>query len=145
GLANAHLKIHELQLLAELGVSDTQFLGDLHERLIQAKTRLHADDQQIQAVGETATELQLTAANPPDQKQFRQNITNDRSDQQKQKRIGAVDAGHQNQGDQTHGQKYLETAHGHYGSRAAKSAADPRPPRLRRRVAVAPPHRDNTR
>src|SRR5262249_50211191 len=65
-LANAHLEIHELQLVAELRVSDPEFLGHLHNRLIQAETGLDADDEQIETVRKAATKLVLTATNLPD-------------------------------------------------------------------------------
>ena len=59
-LAGAHLEIHEVKFITEIGVSVMEILADAHQRLIESQSRFDADDGQIEGVGQSEANAVLT-------------------------------------------------------------------------------------
>src|ERR1700751_6440543 len=77
GLAHAHLKIYQLQFVAEFRVNDLQLLCDSQNRLIQTKADLHANHEQIEPVWQSLLKTMLAATNPPKKPHFRKKDSRD--------------------------------------------------------------------
>jgi len=58
-LAGLKFQVHEAKLLADFRMGVFQFLGDLENGLIQAQTALHANDEKIERIGQSAGDLML--------------------------------------------------------------------------------------
>ena len=52
GLAGAHLEVDQVELIAEIGMGVVQILAHAHQRLIERKSGLDADDGEVEGVGQ---------------------------------------------------------------------------------------------
>jgi hypothetical protein len=63
GLAGAHLKIHEMEFVAEVRVRVVEILAYAHQGLIESESGLDADDGKVKGVGQSEADAVLALAN----------------------------------------------------------------------------------
>src|SRR5579872_35488 len=59
-LAGAHFEIHEMEFIAEIGMRVMKILAHAHQGLIESESSFHADNGQIEGVGESEANAVLT-------------------------------------------------------------------------------------
>ena len=96
--ARAHLGGHQRQLRAELGVAETQFVGDALDRGRESEAGLDADDQHVERVRERIAQALL----PPLDQMVEHEVRQHQADERRQHREEQQRArGHRRQPRQT--------------------------------------------
>src|SRR5579864_1434556 len=62
GLAGAHLKVHKMELVTEIGVGVVKILADPHESLVKSEARFNADDGEVEGVGQADADAILAVS-----------------------------------------------------------------------------------
>ena len=110
GFADAHFQINDLQFVAELGMNDTQLIGDAEQSLVNAEADFDADDEEVEAIGKREAQTRLTSANFQSEPELREHVTGNSGGDQKNERIGFVDTGEEHDGDEQNRRKNFESA-----------------------------------
>src|SRR2546423_12003955 len=63
GLAGTHLEVHEMELVAEVGVGMVQVLADPGQCLVEGKAGFDANDRKIQGIGQPQADPVLPVTN----------------------------------------------------------------------------------
>src|SRR5438445_11297862 len=58
-LAGAHLQCQQMKYIAQVGVRRTQVLADAHHGLIQCKSGFHADNGEVESIGQRQADAKL--------------------------------------------------------------------------------------
>ena len=73
GLAGTHLEVHEMELVAEVGVGMVQVLADPGQCLVEGEAGFDANDRKIQGIGQPQADpvLPVTRPTAPNTRTFR--------------------------------------------------------------------------
>ena len=89
GLAGAHFEVHEVELIAQVGVGMVQILADAGKSLVEREAGLNADDGEVESVGQAEANAILAIFNHALQDEAREEKAEARDAHQEEKIVEA--------------------------------------------------------
>ncbi len=65
GLTGAHFEVHQMELIAEIGMGVMQILANAHQSLVEGETGLDANDGEVEGIGQAETNAMLPVFDHP--------------------------------------------------------------------------------